>query len=60
MRLDNETFFPQQPLKAPRVLFAAKVCGLVSWMVGGVGEACPGYISGTLRCIKLILGRDIG
>ena len=25
-----------------------------------LGKVCPGYISETVRCRKLILGRDIG
>ena len=27
---------------------------------GGKEKVCPGYISETVRCRKLILGRDIG
>ena len=33
----------------------------VGWWVGGRWEkVCPGCISETVRCRKLILGRDIG
>ena len=45
--------FTPQPLKAVRVLFSP--------MVGGRREKVyPGCISETVRCRKLILGRDIG
>ena len=41
-----------------RVLFSPMVSG---WAVGqSAGKVCPACISGTVRCRKLILGRDIG
>ena len=49
--------FTPQPLRAVGVLFSPMVSG---W-VGGLREkVCPGYISETIRCRKLILSRDIG
>ena len=30
------------------------------WAFRGAGKVCPGCISETVRCRKLILGRDIG
>ena len=30
------------------------------WVGGWQVKVCPGYISETIRCRKLILGRDIG
>ena len=50
-----------QPLMAVGVLFSSMVSG---WSVGRAGGrreiVCPGCISETVRCRKLILGRDIG
>ena len=49
--------FTPQPLRAVGVLFSPMVSG---WAVGrSVGKVCLACISGTVRCIKLILGRDI-
>ena len=50
-------FFTPQPLRAVGVLFSPMVSG---WMGGWRGKVCPGCISETIRCRKLILGRDIG
>ena len=57
--------FTPQPLWAVGVLFSPMVSGWAggqaSCRVGGQREkVCPGYISETVRCRKLILGRDIG
>ena len=51
--------FTPQPLRAVGVLFSPIVSGLGGW-VGVWEKACPGCISETVRCRKLILGRDIG
>ena len=48
--------FTPQPLRAVGVLFSPMVSG---W-AGGRKRVCPGCISETVRCRKLILGRDIG
>ena len=39
------------------LLFPPMVSG---WAGGWREEVCPGYISVTIRCRKLILGRNIG
>ena len=50
--------FTPQPLKAVGVLFHP---WCPYWQVGGRWEkVCLAYISETVRCRKLILGRDIG
>ena len=46
-----------QPLRAVGVLFSPMVSG---WAGGWREKVCPGCISDTVRCRKLILGRDIG
>ena len=48
--------FTPQPLRAVGVLFSPMVSG---WVGGRREIVCPGYISATIRCRKLILGRDI-
>ena len=48
--------FTPQPLRAVGVLFSPMVSG---W-AGRREIVCPGCISETVRCRKLILGRDIG
>ena len=49
--------FTPQPLRAVRLLFSP----MVSRWAGGCREkVCPACISETIRCRKLILGRDIG
>ena len=62
-------FFTPQPLMAVGVLFSPMVSGWAgghaSGRAGGRGGGwreivCPGCISETVRCRKLILGRDIG
>ena len=60
-----QTIFTPQPLMAVGVLFSPMVSGWsggrASGWVGGRREiVCPGCISETVRCRKLILGRDIG
>ena len=45
-----------QPLRAVGVLFSPMVSG---WAGGWREKVCPGCISETVRCRKLILGRDI-
>ena len=48
-------------LRAVGVLFSPMVSGRMGGWVGGRREIiCPGCISETVRCRKLILGRDIG
>ena len=52
-------------LRAVGVLFSPMVSGWAGgrpgWRAGGRREkVCPGCISETVRCRKLILGRDIG
>ena len=47
------SIFAPQPLRAVGVLFSPMVS---RW----AGEVCPACISETIRCKKLILGRDIG
>ena len=42
------------------VLFSPMVSGWVGGWVGSEEKVCPGCISETMRCRKLILGRDIG
>ena len=59
------SFITPQPLMAVGVLFSPMVSrwsgGRPSGRVGGRREiVCPGCISETVRCRKLILGRDIG
>ena len=49
--------FTPQPFRAVGVLFSP----MVSRKAGGWREkVCPGCNSETIRCRKLILGRDIG
>ena len=53
-----------QPLRAVGVLFSPMVSGWAGgWASGRVGGrreiVCPGCITETVRCRKLILGRDI-
>ena len=57
--------FTLQLLRAVGVLFSPMVSGWAgrrtSWWAGGRPEkVCPGCISETVRCRKLILCRDIG
>ena len=55
------TVFTPQPLRAVGVLFSPMVSGWAGGRVCGRREiVCPGCISETVRCRKLILGRDIG
>ena len=57
----TNAFFTPQPLRAVRVLFSPMVSGWAGGWVGGRrGKVCLGCISETVRCRKLILGRDIG
>ena len=56
MWIDIYIFNPQ-PLRAVGVLFSPMVSG---WAGGRRDKVCPGCISETVRCRKLILGRDIG
>ena len=49
--------YTPQPLRAVEVLFSPMVSG---WAGGRREIVCPGCISETVRCRKLILGRDIG
>ena len=49
--------FTRQPLRAVGVLFSPMVSG---WTGGRREIVCPGCISETVRCRKLIRGRDIG
>ena len=51
-------FFTPQPLRAVGILFFHPWCP-DKWL-GGREDVCPRYISETVRCRKLILGRDIG
>ena len=53
----TKMLFTPQPLRAVGVLFSPMVSG---WVGGRWEEVCPGCISETVRCRKLILGRDIG
>ena len=55
--LYNVRLFTPQPLMAVGVLFSPMVSG---WSGGRREIVCPGCISETVRCRKLILGRDIG
>ena len=59
--LNIHAVFTPQPLRAVGVLFSPMVSG---WAVGRAGgrqeKVSPGCISETIRCRKLILGRDIG
>ena len=53
--------FTPQPLRAVGVLFSPMVSGWAGGRAGGRWEkVCLGCISETVRCRKLILGRDIG
>ena len=55
------SFITPQPLRAVGVLFSPMVSGWAGGRAGGRREiVCPGCISETVRCRKLILGRDIG
>ena len=49
--------FTPQPLRAVGVLFSPMVTG---WAGGRREEVCPACIWETVRCRKLMLGRDIG
>ena len=49
-------FYPTA-LKGCQVLFSPMVSG---WAGGQWEKVCPGCISETIRCRKLILGRDTG
>ena len=52
--------FTPQPLRDVGVLFSPMVSGWAGGQVGGQREKdCPGCISETVRCRKLILGRNI-
>ena len=51
------TIFTRQPLRAVRVLFSPMVSG---WAGEQWEKVCPDCISETVRCRKLIPGRDIG
>ena len=54
-------FNTPQPLRAVGVLFSAMVSRWAGGPVGGHQEkVCPGCISETISCRRLILGRDIG
>ena len=56
-----EMLFTPQPLRAVGVLFSPTHGVRIGRWVGGQREkVCPGCISETVRCRKLILGRDIG
>ena len=59
---DLGSLFTPEPLRAVRVLFSPMVSGWASRRLGrrAVGKGCPGCIPETVRCWKLILGRDIG
>ena len=50
----KQAFFTPQPLRAVRVL-----SGYGQGMGGRREKVCPGCISETVRCRKLIRGRDI-
>ena len=50
-------FFTPQTLRAVGVLFSPMVSG---WVGGRREKVFPGCISETVRCRKLVLGRDIG
>ena len=62
----GKVIFTPQPLRAVGVLFSPMVSGWAGGRpVGRAGgrrreKVCPGCISETVRCRKLILGRDIG
>ena len=49
--------FTPQPLRAVRVLFSPI---LSEWVGGRWEKVCLGCVSETVRCRKLITGRDIG
>ena len=56
-------FFTPQPLRTVGVLFSPMVSGWAGWVGGWVfwrEIVCPGCISETVRCRKLIFGRYIG
>ena len=52
------SFYPTA-LKGCRGIVFTHGVRMGGWSVGRV-KVCPGYISETVRCRKLILGRDIG
>ena len=53
--------FTPQPLRAVGVLFSPMVSGWAGgWASGRPEKVCPASISETVKCRKLILGRDIG
>ena len=58
------SLFTPQPLRAVGVLFSPMVSGWAGVRAGGWAgggkRVCPGCISETVRCRKLMLGRDIG
>ena len=54
---DVACVFTPQPLRAVGVLFSPMVSG---WAGRRWEEVCPACISETVRCRKLIFGRDIG
>ena len=54
------TLFTPQPLRAVGVLFSPMVSGWAGGWAGDGKRVCPGCISETVRCRKLILGSDIG
>ena len=58
-------FSTPQHLRAVGVLFSPVVSGWAGcqssgWAGGQREKVCPGCISETVRCRKMILGRDIG
>ena len=57
MMLSVFAVFTLQPIRAVGVLFSPIVSGWAGWQREKV---CPGCISETVRCRKLILGKDIG
>ena len=55
--IGSHAIFTPQHLRAVGILFSAILSG---WAGGRRENVCPGCISETVRCRKLILGRDIG
>ena len=54
------TFFYPTALKGCRGIVFTHGVRMGAWVGGRREKVCPGCISETVRCRKLILGRDIG
>ena len=59
LKYQKDTFYPTA-LKGCRGIVFTHGVRMGGWVGGRREIVCPGCISETVRCRKLILGRDIG